>query len=124
MNLNKITTLLFFIIILLFSCDREPTEPDNNDKNNHIQPVEPIEPEMVLNVDATGLLSPYYIGKYEITNMEYLQFVLDKGYADSSWWVEDGLQTKNDLKWKAPKYWGYEDPDYKNDDEKQNDRCQ
>ena len=114
MTLNKILTLLLIaiIIFILFSCSKEPTDPDNNDKDNHF---EPVEPEMVLVVDVAGILSPYYIGKYELTNIEFVQFVLDQGYADSVWWSEDGMQTKNDLKWKAPKHWGYENPDYKND---------
>lgn len=37
-----------------------------------------------------AVLSPYYIGKYEIRNDEYKYFVDDSGYFNSTYWSEDG----------------------------------
>jgi len=37
-----------------------------------------------------AVLSPYYIGKYEVRNDEYKYFVADSGYCDSTLWSKDG----------------------------------
>jgi formylglycine-generating enzyme required for sulfatase activity len=37
-----------------------------------------------------AILSPYYIGKYEVRNDEYIYFVKDGGYNDSTLWSEAG----------------------------------
>lgn len=37
-----------------------------------------------------AILSPYYIGKYEVRNDEYKYFVVDNGYCDSTLWSEAG----------------------------------
>jgi len=94
----------------------------NPDNNNNL-----IEPEMIfINEDLTFTdgpswdstiyeivdslpivtLDPYYIGKYELTNLEYFQFVKDGGYSDSSFWSYEGWKTINDSGWAVPKYWG------------------
>ena len=40
----------------------------------------------------TAILSPYYIGKYEVRNNEYNYFVADSGYYDASLWSEAGWE--------------------------------
>lgn len=60
-------------------------------------------------------LDPYYISKYELTNLEYFQFVKEGGYSDSSFWSDEGWKTINDSGWTAPKYWGNGDKPWEND---------
>ena len=38
------------------------------------------------------ILSPFYIGKYEVRNDEYVHFVNDSGYCDSTLWSEAGWE--------------------------------
>jgi len=39
-----------------------------------------------------AILSPYYIGKYEVRNDEFAFFVSDSGYKDSTFWSIDGWE--------------------------------
>ncbi|MCX6645381.1 MAG: SUMF1/EgtB/PvdO family nonheme iron enzyme, partial [bacterium] len=53
----------------------------------------------------------YYIGRYEITNADYKQFMDDGGYETESWWAAGGWTWKNDNGLTQPEYWN--DPDYR-----------
>jgi formylglycine-generating enzyme required for sulfatase activity len=53
----------------------------------------------------------YYIGRYEITNADYKQFMDDGGYSTQSWWAAGGWTWKNDNGLTQPGYWN--DPDYR-----------
>ncbi len=109
---------MFISGLLQHGCQKYPV---NQNENN------PIEPEMIyINndlsftngqrwdstiyeiVDSLPIvtLNPYYIGKYELTNSEYFQFVKDGGYSDSAFWSVEGWKTINDSNWTKPKYWG------------------
>ena len=95
-----------FLLLAMFICScQNPTEP---------QQPKSYMPELVLInknltftmgcVDSLGficvhrdvtppfkaILSPYYIGKYEVRNDEYNYFVADSGYCDSTLWSEAG----------------------------------
>jgi formylglycine-generating enzyme required for sulfatase activity len=50
-------------------------------------------------------LSPYYIGKYEVTNGEYFDFVKDNGYKDLSFWSPDGWKYIKSLGMTRPYRW-------------------
>ncbi len=116
MSKNSIAILLF-IILTVISCKDNPTASEQN--NIMI-------PEFVLiNKDLTFTmgnswgnpteadeipahtvkLSPYYIGKYEVTNEEYLCFVKDNGYKDSSYWSRDGWKLIKELNMIRPIHW-------------------
>ncbi|MGD8779921.1 MAG: SUMF1/EgtB/PvdO family nonheme iron enzyme [Ignavibacteria bacterium] len=117
---------ILLIIIALLSCDEEPTEPEQLDDfipelilidndltftmgNSWGDPVEQNE------IPAhTVQLSPYYIGKYEVTNEEYLYFVKDNGYMDSSYWSSDGWKLIKELNMTRPMYWDSSDTPWSN----------
>lgn len=108
--------LISSLILYLYSCNKKTIEP----KEFGIQP---IEPEMILidkdltftygeswhacPIDTfyTITLEPYYIGKYEITNQEYFQFILDKGYENHEYWSDEGWNAKAKYNWKKPGNW-------------------
>ncbi|MFC1726256.1 formylglycine-generating enzyme family protein, partial [candidate division KSB1 bacterium] len=61
-------------------------------------------------------LEPYYISKYELTNLEYYQFIKDGGYPDSLYWTSHGWEWKEENNIKAPLFWNQSDsPPYIND---------
>ena len=60
-------------------------------------------------------LEPYRIAKYELTNIEYYQFVKEGGYDNASWWSEAGWKTKIDSGWTGPMYWGSTEPPWLDD---------
>ena len=62
----------------------------------------------------TVKLSPYYIGKYEVTNEEYLCFVKDNGYKDSSYWSPDGWKLIKELNMSRPIHWDSSDTPWMN----------
>ena len=114
--------LLGLFILTNIACDKKTTPPEEN--NNKV--IEPIEPEMVLidkNLTFTYMesiqrlivdtsfiytLEPYCIGKYEVTNQEFLQFILDDGYNNSQYWSSEGWDEKEKNEWEMPVYWGEE----------------
>ena len=83
--------VILSLIFLISSCKKEPSKPDSYE-------IKPIEPEMILidenltfkymesvqkpiiDTSFVMTLEPYYIGKYEVMNQEFLQFILDDGY--------------------------------------------
>ncbi len=104
--IKRITFLIMSILISIFidSCNSS-TEPHNTEINI---------PELILmnnNLTFTmgrldlpnwtwtnltevpsfiAILNPYYIGKYEVRNDEFIFFVNDSGYCDSTLWSEAG----------------------------------
>jgi formylglycine-generating enzyme required for sulfatase activity len=129
MKRTTIYAISLIVLTICLFCKKNGIEPDNNGT----EPVVPIEPEMIfINKDLTFTylessfsihidtqmvvsLEPYYIGKYELSNIEYFQFVKDSGYTNSKWWSERGWYYKNEENWKMPKYWGYSEPPYTED---------
>ena len=130
----SIFVISFIVLIICLFCKNNGTEPDNN----NTEPVIPIEPEMILieeNLTFTYLLfrseeedymnlkrqisvtlEPYYISKYELTNLEYYQFVRDGGYTDSVYWTPDGWEWNKESNVMAPLFWNLSDtPPYIND---------
>ncbi len=96
--------LMLFFIVLHYSCDN-PSEPSSN--SEYIPELVLIDKDLTFTmgcVDSLGfigvhrdvyppftvILSPYYIGKYEVRNDEFYYFVADSGYSDSSLWSDDG----------------------------------
>lgn len=53
----------------------------------------------------TTILSPFYIGKFELRNDEYEFFVNDSGYYDKTFWSEDGWNFIKDENRYKPKDW-------------------
>ena len=123
--------LLFLFSIFYYSCDKNSTPPEDTG-------VKPIEPEMVLidkdltfsyfldraeekdikNKERERIITieAYYIGKYELTNLEYYQFLKDSGYSNRSVWSEESWQWISNFNRKEPKFWSLDvDPPYKND---------
>jgi formylglycine-generating enzyme required for sulfatase activity len=47
----------------------------------------------------------YYIGRYELTNEEYAQFMADGGYDDPEWWSSDGWSMRVKYGWAMPGTW-------------------
>lgn len=58
-------------------------------------------------------LSPYWIGKYPVTNKEFAEFIKHGGYDHKEYWIDDETQFKfkgidfweKELKEKLPRYW-------------------
>ena len=113
--MNKYSIAVLLLVVLAFlSCKDNPTTPE---------PINISIPKLILidkdltftmgnswgkEVEAdeipahTVKLSPYYIGKYEVTNEEYLCFVKDNGYQDSSYWFRDGWKLIRELNMTRP----------------------
>lgn len=47
----------------------------------------------------------YRLASRLVTNSEYLDFINDKGYQQSEFWLSDGWAQCNEQQWKAPLYW-------------------
>ena len=41
----------------------------------------------------------------QVSNLEYLQFVLDGGYTDERWWCDEGANLVKKMKLEAPRFW-------------------
>jgi len=74
-------------------------------------------PEWIETADLNDFvtLEPYRIAKYELTNIEYYQFVKEGGYDNASWWSGAGWNTKIDSGWTGPMYWGESEPPWLDD---------
>lgn len=114
----KKTILLFVLFALInISCDKKSTPPETTE-------IKPIEPEMILidedltftymesvqkpviDTSFVMTLEPYYIGKYEVMNQEFLQFILDNGYNNPDYWTDEGWKKKEENGWTRPLFWG------------------
>jgi len=81
----------------------EPREPFNmaSEERDSEKPIHPVQ------------LSPYWIGKYPVTNKEFAEFIKHGGYEDEKFWYDDESQFKfegrdflrDELKEKLPRYW-------------------
>jgi formylglycine-generating enzyme required for sulfatase activity len=107
--------IVFWLVLLQYSCENS-LEPSSHD--SYIPELILINKDLTFTmgcVDSLGfigvhrdvypyftaMLSPYYIGKYEVRNDEYNHFVADSGYFDSSLWSEDGwkyIQSENRIR--------------------------
>lgn len=116
--MNKYSIAIYLLIVLaVISCKDNPTEPKQEEFLEHAL--------VLINKDLTFTmgnswgnpteadeipahtvkLSPYYIGKYEVTNGEYFDFVKDNGYKDSSYWSPDGWKLIKELNMTRPIHW-------------------
>jgi formylglycine-generating enzyme required for sulfatase activity len=68
--------------------------PDAIDNNIYIKQ------NTILNVPA------FWIAKYPITNAQYREFILDKGYPSDNYWTQSGINARNKNGWTKPRYWG------------------
>jgi formylglycine-generating enzyme required for sulfatase activity len=53
----------------------------------------------------TVTLDGFWVGKYEVTNAQYRQFVDAGGYADARWWSEEGWEWLQRSKRQQPAFW-------------------
>lgn len=53
----------------------------------------------------TELIREHSIGSRLITNGEFLEFIRDRGYEQSTLWLSDGWAAVNERNWKRPLYW-------------------
>jgi formylglycine-generating enzyme required for sulfatase activity len=109
--------VLLLVVLSLLSCKDDPTGPEQI--NSFISELVTINKDLTFTmgnswgkeVEAnevpahTVKLSPYCIGKYEVTNEEYLYFVKDNGYKDSSYWSPDGWKLIKELNMTRPVHW-------------------
>lgn len=51
------------------------------------------------------LLPHFMMGKYPVTNAQYLKFVEDGGYQDATWWTIDGWRIRQKHGWSEPQFW-------------------
>jgi ergothioneine biosynthesis protein EgtB len=51
------------------------------------------------------LLEPHALAARPVTNDEYLEFIRDGGYAESSLWLSDGWAKIQSEGWRRPLYW-------------------
>lgn len=112
-----VTILISLLIFLFYTCDKKSTPPEDTE-------IIPIEPEMVLidedltftygeirnlfgGYDSLFILTlePYYMAKYELTNLEYYKFVKDSGYYKQKYWSEIGWEGKVERGWILPLFW-------------------
>ena len=47
----------------------------------------------------------YTIGRFPVTNAEYMRFIEDGGYSTFENWLSDGWKAVQDNKWNSPMYW-------------------
>jgi len=52
-----------------------------------------------------ALVLPFALANRLVTNAEYLEFMRDKGYSRSEFWLSLGWMTVNEQSWRAPFYW-------------------
>lgn len=50
-------------------------------------------------------LDDYQIGKFPVTNGEYMKFMEDGGYDNFRYWLADGWKRVQENGWKSPMYW-------------------
>jgi dimethylhistidine N-methyltransferase len=50
-------------------------------------------------------LEPYLLANRQVTNREWLQFILDGGYTNPLLWLSEGWNAVRSEKWTAPLYW-------------------
>lgn len=56
-----------------------------------------------------ALLAPFELASRPVTSGEFLAFVEAGGYAQSQWWLADGLAAARAAGWEAPAYWSRRD---------------
>jgi len=54
----------------------------------------------------------FWIGKYEVTNAQFAEFINAGGYDNPEYWTEAGWEIRQDESWTAPRYW--DDPNFNN----------
>lgn len=47
----------------------------------------------------------FWLGKFEVTNLEYARFIADGGYDNSVYWSTEGWQVRQAHNWTYPAYW-------------------
>ncbi len=52
-----------------------------------------------------ALVLPFSLANRLVTNREYLEFMTDRGYSRSEFWLSLGWMTVNEQNWRAPLYW-------------------
>jgi ergothioneine biosynthesis protein EgtB len=57
-------------------------------------------------------ISDFAIDKAPVTNGDFLEFVLDRGYQNFRWWFSEGWETVNREHWHAPLYWEIHDGEW------------
>lgn len=50
-------------------------------------------------------MDDYAIGRFPVTNGEYMRFMQDGGYKDFRYWLSDGWKKVLENGWKSPMYW-------------------
>nr|WP_245807825.1 ergothioneine biosynthesis protein EgtB [Halobacillus massiliensis] len=50
-------------------------------------------------------LESYRLANRPVTNGEFIEFMNDKGYETTEYWLSDGWQLVNEEKWTHPQYW-------------------
>jgi len=55
---------------------------------------------------------PFRLATRLITNAEYLEFMLDRGYANPQLWLSDGWDCIRNNQWSAPLYWEQRDDEW------------
>jgi ergothioneine biosynthesis protein EgtB len=50
-------------------------------------------------------LEPFGLASRLVTNLEFREFIEDRGYARPELWLSDGWNAVNTHKWEAPSYW-------------------
>jgi dimethylhistidine N-methyltransferase len=51
------------------------------------------------------ILEPYVLANRQVTNREWLEFILDGGYTNPLLWLSEGWNAVRSEKWTAPLYW-------------------
>ncbi|ARN82237.1 ergothioneine biosynthesis protein EgtB [Methylocystis bryophila] len=59
------------------------------------------------------LIHPFALADRAVTNGQFLEFVLDKGYEAASLWLSDGWAALNREGWRAPLYWEQRDDEWR-----------
>jgi ergothioneine biosynthesis protein EgtB len=57
-------------------------------------------------------LEPYSLAERLVTCGEYAEFMADGGYRRPEFWLSDGWNAVNNLRWRAPLYWSSESGDW------------
>lgn len=57
-------------------------------------------------------LEPFKVASRLVTNGEYIDFINDRGYSQSEFWLSDGWATVKSQQWHAPLYWEQRDGEW------------
>jgi ergothioneine biosynthesis protein EgtB len=101
-----------------------PAEPEHSPPAGPLAWIEIDEGLRAIGSDGTGFhfdnetprhrvfVEPYALASRLVTNLEFLEFVADRGYATPTLWLSEGWDVVQREGWRAPLYWEFRDGEW------------